>query len=135
MVMFVAWPRWVSSRRVVSRSGLLHGCGHCHHAMFCVVGTIIAPCFVLRALLMHGHGGHRVVVAFVVWPRWVLSRCVVSWSGLLRGCGGCHCTMLCRGRDGCVMRRDVAVAVVALHGGVVVTVVAPHVVSQALHHV
>ncbi len=92
----VAWSWALSSHHVLY-------CGHYHCTAFCVAGTIITLCFVLRALLMHGHGGHRVVVVFVVWPRWVLSRCVVSWSGLLRGCGGCYRTMLCRGRNGCVM--------------------------------
>ncbi len=43
--------------------------------------------------------------------------------------------MLCCGRDGCVTQCDVTVTVVALHGGVVVAVVAPHVVLWALHHV
>jgi hypothetical protein len=60
------------------------------------------------------------VAMFVVWPRWVSSRCVVlRWVSS------------CRGHDGCVTPHGVAVAVVALHGGVVVTVVAPHVVSRS----
>jgi hypothetical protein len=65
------------------------------------------------------------MAAFVVWPWWVLSCCVVSWW-----------VSLCHGHDGCVTPCGVAVTVVALHGGVVVMVIALRVVSrsQPLHH-
>src|SRR6266851_10316332 len=90
------------------------------------MGTIIAPHFVSRVLSLCGHSRHRVVVAFVAWLQWVSLCHVVSQSGLLRGCGGCHRAMLCCSRDGCVMQHDVTVMVVALHGGVMVMVVALH---------
>jgi hypothetical protein len=50
------------------------------------------------------------MAAFVVWPWWVSS---------------------CRGHDGCVTPYGVAVVVVALHGGIVVAVVAPCVVLRS----
>ena len=52
---------------------------------------------------------------------------------LLYGHGGYCCAMLCHSHDGCVTPHGVAVAVVVLHGGVMVAVVAWHEVSQALH--
>jgi hypothetical protein len=66
----VAWPQWAL----------------CHVA---TVGVITLH-FVSQALSLHGCGRHRVAVAFVVWPQWVSSCCVVLRSGLLHGRGGCH---------------------------------------------
>ena len=73
----VMWPWWAS----------------CHVAM---VG-VVALHFVSWVPSLRGRGGRCVAVMFVVWPRWVSLRRVVSQLGLLRGCGGCHCTAWDRG--------------------------------------
>jgi hypothetical protein len=98
--------RCVAAVGAVLRSRLLRGRGVCRRATFCVAGAVVAwprwasccgrvccmaavcvvtPHFVLRALSLRGHGGHRVAVTFVASPRCVLPRRVVSRSGLLRG--------------------------------------------------
>jgi hypothetical protein len=104
-VMFVAWLRWVSSCCVVSWVLLLHGHGgHCvmwlQWALCCVATVGITlhcilchrhhSCVAIVGVMLRGHGGCHVAVTFVAWPWWVLSRHIVSWSGLLCGHGGCH---------------------------------------------
>ena len=76
-----------------------------------------------------------VTVRVVAWLQWVSLCHVVLQLGLLHGHGGCCHAMLCHGHDGCVTWCGVAVTVSALHGGVVVVVIALHVVLWALHHV
>ena len=92
-------------------SHLLRGHGVCHHTTFYVTDAVVvwpwwASCcgcvccmaavcvialhFVLRVLLLRGHSGHCVAVAFVVSPQCVLLCRIVSQSGLLRGHHG-HC--------------------------------------------
>jgi hypothetical protein len=87
------------------QSGLLHGhilCHRCCHCMatvgvitlcYVMVRVVAWPHFVSQALSSHGCSGHHVAVAFVAWPWWVSSRCVVLWLGLLCGHGGCCCTV------------------------------------------
>ena len=91
-----------------------------------VKGSVVTPCVVSQVVSLHGYGGCRVTAMFVAWPQWVSSHYVVSQR-----------VSSCRGRDGCVTPCGAAVAVVALHGGVVVMVITLCVVSRSRssHHV
>ena len=94
--------------------------GQCRHATHDVMGGVVAPRVVSQAVLLHGRGGCHVMAAFVAWLWWVSSCCVVS-----RWVSSCH------GRNGCVTPCGVTVAVVTLHGGVIVMVVTLRVVSRS----
>jgi len=102
--------------------------GRSHRTMHGVTDTVVAPRIVSKALLSHHtwYCRHYYCVAMVG---------IMLQLHLLYGHGGYCCAMLCYGHDGCVTPQGVAVAVVVLHGGVIVTGIAPCVVSQASHHV
>ena len=74
-----------------------------------MVGVVMWPRFVSWALSLHGHSGRHVAVAFVAWPQWVSSRCIVSWALSLRGHSGCRVMWL-----RWVLRRVAAVGVIML---------------------
>jgi hypothetical protein len=56
--------RYVAMVGIVLRSHLLRGCGGCHHAVFCVIGAVIAwPWWVLHHIATVG----VIMLCFVSW--------------------------------------------------------------------
>src|SRR6266851_901637 len=103
-----------------------------------VMGTVVMLCMVSRVLSSHRILCHRCCYCVAMVG-------IVLWSHLLHGCGGYHCAMLCCSWGCCMVTVgvvapccvgvamgvtpcSVTVVVAALQGGVMVTVVTPHMV-------